>query len=154
MFLAVIASGFYSLDIYGFNVYYLALGLAIPLSVPGNFFFSQGAVIAGAVAVGGVSSGRKSCFGRRSDVDFLIGVRPCRQQVGGIFGGCDDAYNMRYLFPTRLKACALANLNGFAVGILITTLLSDKVMAKLRFCLNSETADRAQGTRQQNQTRF
>ncbi len=52
VFFAVVASGAYSLNIYGFNVYFLLLGFAMPY-IYRNFSFSQGVVIIGAFAVGG-----------------------------------------------------------------------------------------------------
>lgn len=129
VFLAVIASGFYSLDIYGFNVYYLALGLAIPYLFR-NFSFSQGAVIAGAVAVGGCLPGVNLALAGAVMLIFLsayvFAVNKWAASLAAVM-----MHIICGIYFNAFKGVYWLNLIGFGVGILITTLLSDKVMAKL-----------------------
>ena len=48
----MLANGIYSFNIYGFRIFYLALGLAMPYLYR-NFSLTQGLVIISAIAVGG-----------------------------------------------------------------------------------------------------
>ncbi|MDE6604607.1 MAG: SpoIIE family protein phosphatase [Clostridia bacterium] len=129
VFLAVIASGVYSLDIYGFNIYYLALGLAIPYLFR-NFSFSQGAVIIGAIALGGcLPSINLALTGAVMLIFFAAYVFVVNKWVAS--SAAVMMHIICGIYFNAFKGVYWLNLIGFAVGILIMTALTDKVMAKL-----------------------
>lgn len=129
VFLAVVAGGAYSLDILGFNIYYLALGLAIPYLFR-NFSFGQGAVISGAVAMGGcLADGNLALAGAVLLIFFSAYVFVVNRWIASL-----AAVMMHVIcgvYFNAFKGVYWLNLIGFAVGVSITTCLSDKVMAKL-----------------------
>ncbi len=129
VFLAVVASGAYSLDIYGFNIYYLALGLAIPYAFR-NFSFSQGVILIGAIAVGGgLSNLNLAMAGAIMLIFFAAYVFVVNKWVASL------ASVMMHIvcgvYFNAFKGVYWLNLIGFVVGIIITTSLTDKFMAKL-----------------------
>ena len=129
VFLAVVAGGTYSLDIFGFNIYYLALGLALPYLFR-NFSFGQGAVIAGAVAIGGcLADGNLALMGAVLLIFFSAYVFVVNKWIASL-----SAVMMHVIcgvYFNAFRGVYWLHLIGFAVGVLITTALSDRVMAKL-----------------------
>ncbi len=129
VFFAVVASGAYSLNIYGFNVYFLLLGFAMPY-IYRNFSFSQGVVIIGAFAVGGgLSNLNLALAGGVLLIFFTAYVFVVNKWIAAlaavmmhvICGVYFDVFGGVYWL----------NLLGFAAGLLITTSISDNFMAKL-----------------------
>ncbi|MDE6275393.1 MAG: SpoIIE family protein phosphatase [Clostridia bacterium] len=129
VFLAVAACGAYSLDIYGFNIYYLALGLAVPYLFR-NFSFSQGSVIAGAIALGGCLAQRNLALaGAVMLIFFSAYVFVVNKWVASL--AAVMTHIICGVYFNSFKGVYWLHLIGFAAGILIITALSDKVMAKL-----------------------
>lgn len=127
--IALLANGIYSLDIYGFKIYYLLLGIALPYAYR-NLSLTQGAVAVGAAAAGGALwRGDLAMVGAILLIFFtayafvrnrwLAGLAAILTHV--ICGLYFDAFAGNYYF----------SLAGFGAGVLLTTLVSDKYMNKL-----------------------
>lgn len=127
--LALLANGIYGIDIYGFRIYHVAIGLLMPYAYR-NLSLSQGIVVTGALAAGGaLASGNLAMVGGLLLIfltayafvrnRWLAGMAAVLTHV--ICGLYFDVFEGNYYF-------ALA---GFAGGVLAATLVSDKYAKKL-----------------------
>ena len=129
VFLAIIANGLYAIDIYGFRIFYLVLGLAIPYLYR-NFSLPQGIVIVSGIAVGAGLTGVNLAMAGGIVLIFLTAyVFVFNKWIAGlsailahvICGLYFDVFAGEYYF----------HLIAFAAGIVITTSLTDKFINKL-----------------------
>lgn len=129
VFLAIIANGLYAIDIYGFRIFYLVLGLAIPYLYR-NFSLPQGIVIVSGIAVGAGLTGVNLAMAGGIVLIFLTAyVFVFNKWIAGlsailahvICGLYFDVFAGEYYF----------HLIAFVAGIVITTSLTDKFINKL-----------------------
>ncbi len=127
--LAIVANGLYALDIYGFRIYYLALGLALPYLYR-NFSLPQGIVMAGALAVGGGLTDINLAMSGGVILIFLTAyLFSANRWVAGLSAVL--THIICGLYFRVFSGVYYLHLIGFAAGVLITTSLTDAFISKL-----------------------
>ena len=126
---ALLANGIYYIDIYGFRIYWLLLGIAMPY-VYRNLSLTQGIVIIGAAAVGGGLWREDLAMAGAVLLVFLTAY--CFVQNRWIAGlAAILTHVICGLYFEAFAGNYYLNLAGFAAGVLLTTLVTDKYMKKL-----------------------
>ena len=139
--LAVVANGLYSLDIYGFKIFYLVLGLAMPYLYR-NFSLSQGMVIVSAMAVGAGLTEITLAMSGGIILIFLTSYLFCANKW--IAGLCAVLTHIICgLYFNIFLGVYYLHLIGFTVGVLITTCITDNFIKRLPMFKSSEGRESA-----------
>lgn len=142
-FIAIVGSGAYALNIYGFNFYYLILGLAL-VYLYRNFSLPQGIVIICALALGGgLQEGSLAIVGGVALIFLTAYVFAVNRWVAGVAGVM--MHVICGLYFGVFKGTYWLNLLGFAIGVIIATIPGDKLFAKL---LSFKSADGRQSAKE------
>ncbi len=129
VFFAIIGSGLYALNIYGFNLYYLVLGIAM-VYLYRNFSLAQGVVMISAIALGGgLKVGDIDIVGGIVLIFLTAYVFAVNRWIAAVAGVMMNIICGLYfqVFKGVYWLCLL----GFCIGVLIATIPSDRIMAKL-----------------------
>ena len=139
--LAVLANGIYSFNIYGFRIFYLALGLAMPYLYR-NFSLTQGLVIISAIAVGGGLTDISLAMSGGIILIFLTSyLFNANKWIAGLCATLTHIICGLYfrIFP----GVYYLHLIAFTAGVLITTSLTDNFIKKLPMFKSGEGRESA-----------
>lgn len=127
--LALLANGIYFINIYGFRIYYLLLGLLLPYLYR-NLSLTQGVVIVGAIAVGGGLWNNELAMAGGIILIFLTAYAFVQNKwIAGV--SAILTHIICGLYFDIFEGNYYLHLAGFAAGILLSTLISEKYIKKL-----------------------
>lgn len=139
--LAILSNGVYAIDIYGFRIFYLLLGLAIPYLYR-NFSLPQGIVIISAMAVGGGLSDASLAMSGGIVLIFLTSyLFSVNKWVASLCAVL--THIICGLYFHIFAGTYYLHLIGFTVGILITTSLTENFIKKLPYFKSGEGRESA-----------
>ncbi|MDE6189736.1 MAG: SpoIIE family protein phosphatase [Clostridia bacterium] len=133
--LTILSNGVYAIDIYGFRIFYLLLGLAIPYLYR-NFSLPQGIVIISAIAVGGGLTNISLAMSGGIMLIFLTTyLFSVNKWIAGLCAVLTHIICGLYfrIFP----GLYYLHLIGFTVGVLVTTCFTNNFMKKLPYFKSS-----------------
>lgn len=127
--IALLSNGIYYIDIYGFKIYYLLLGLAFPYLYR-NLSLTQGVVIVGAAAIGGGLWRGDLAMSGAIILIFLTAYAFVQNRwVAGV--SAILTHIICGLYFQAFEGNYYLHLAAFGAGVLVMTLVSDKYIKKL-----------------------